>query len=83
MRQKEGLWEFPLFDTMPQGTLTEIGSCRHSITHHRIHVRVHEGRLGNRNGFRRVKFKDLPVTSLTRKIHAVAAATETRATTPS
>jgi A/G-specific adenine glycosylase len=72
MRQEHGLWEFPMLEEPPGGPLEEIGTCRHTITHHRIEVRVYAGRLRNRKGFRRVRFDHLPVTALTRKIHAIA-----------
>ena len=72
MREADGLWEFPTFDELPDGSFEKLGNCRHTITHHRIVVHVYEGKLGRRKGYRRVPFEDLPVTSLTRKVHAIA-----------
>jgi A/G-specific adenine glycosylase len=71
MQEKKGLWEFPSFSSLPEKTLTAIGTCRHSITHHRVEVRVYAGKLPNRPGYRRVRFDGLAVTSLTRKIYEV------------
>ena len=68
MRQTKGLWEFPMFNEAPAGTLVHAGSCRHTITHHRLEVQVYTGTLKNLEGFEWQKFKDLPVSSLTRKI---------------
>ncbi len=70
MRETDGFWEFPTFDELPHGSFAKLGSCRHTITHHRLLVDVYEGKLARRKGYRRVAFEDLPVTSLTRKIHA-------------
>ena len=71
MRESGGFWEFPTFDELPHGSFAKLGNCRHTITHHRIAVDVFTGKLGRRKGYRRVAFEDLPVTSLTRKIHAI------------
>lgn len=68
MRQAKGLWEFPMFNELPTGTLTHAGSCRHTITHHRLEVQVYTGALENLQGFQWQKVKDIPVSSLTRKI---------------
>jgi A/G-specific adenine glycosylase len=68
MRQSRGLWEFPMFAELPAGTLTHVGSCRHAITHHRLQVQVYTGTLENSQGFDWQRFKDLPSSSLTRKI---------------
>jgi len=68
MRQSKGLWEFPMFSELPAGEITHVGSCRHTITHHRLEVQVYTGTLENLQGFQWQKFKDLPVSSLTRKI---------------
>ena len=71
MKENEGLWEFPLLSEPPDGDLEKIGHCRHAITHHRVEVDVFRGRLARRAGYRRVRFEDVPVTSLTRKIYRV------------
>ncbi len=68
MRQSKGLWEFPMFSDLPAGALTHAGSCRHTITHHRLEVQVYTGKLDVVQGFEWRKVKDLPVSSLTRKI---------------
>jgi A/G-specific adenine glycosylase len=68
MRQSKGLWEFPMFGELPAGALTHVGSCRHTITHHRLQVQVYTGTLENLQGFAWQTFKDLPSSSLTRKI---------------
>lgn len=72
MREVDGLWEFPLLPDPPGAGFTKLGACRHAVTHHRLEVRVYRGKLGNRKGWRRVRFEDVPVTSLTRKIFTVA-----------
>ena len=71
MREVEGLWEFPSFPELPSGDFRPIGECRHSITHHRVHVQIYEGSVGRRAGYRRVRFAQLPVTSLTQKIYSI------------
>ena len=70
MREDASLWEFPLLTDPPGTGFTKIGACRHSITHHRLEVEVYTGKLSNRRNYRRVRFEDVPVTSLTRKIHS-------------
>ena len=72
MRADKGLWEFPLLPQPPGSAYRRLGHCRHFITHHRIEVDVFTGKLADRKGYRRVKFEDVPVTSLTRKIYALA-----------
>jgi A/G-specific adenine glycosylase len=72
MREEKGLWEFPLLTEPPNETFRNLGRCRHSITHHRLEVVVYEGKMPRRNGYRRIKFEDVPITSLTRKIYALA-----------
>jgi len=72
MRQSKGLWEFPMFNELPAGTLKHVGSCRHTITHHRLEVQVYTGVLENIEAFESQKFKDRPVSSLTRKIFAAS-----------
>jgi A/G-specific adenine glycosylase len=68
MRQTKGLWEFPTFSELPAGTFTHVGSCRHTITHHRLEVQVYTGALQDQRGFEWREFNDIPVSSLTRKI---------------
>ena len=70
MKLSRGLWEFPMFSELPAGTLTRAGSCRHTITHHRLDVQVYNGTLENMNGFQWQEFSGVPVSSLTRKILA-------------
>ena len=70
MKLSRGLWEFPMFSELPAGTLTRAGSCRHTITHHRLDVQVYNGTLENMNGFQWQEFGGVPVSSLTRKILA-------------
>jgi len=70
MKLARGLWEFPMFSELPAGALTRAGSCRHTITHHRLDVQVYNGTLENMNGFQWQEFSSVPVSSLTRKILA-------------
>ena len=51
MKPSRGMWEFPMFSELPAGTLSRAGSCRHTITHHRLEVQVYRGTLENMNGF--------------------------------
>jgi A/G-specific adenine glycosylase len=68
MKKQKGLWEFPMFGELPPGTLTKGGSCRHTITHHRLEVNVYTGKLEDSSGFEWKEFNSVPVSSLTRKI---------------
>jgi A/G-specific adenine glycosylase len=68
MREVKGLWEFPMFGELPAGSLTHVGSCRHTITHHRLEVQVYRGSLEKSEGFQWQDFGKVPVSSLTRKI---------------
>jgi A/G-specific adenine glycosylase len=68
MRKQKGLWEFPMFGELPPGTLTKVGACRHTITHHRLEVNVYTGMLKESDGFEWKAFDAVPVSSLTRKI---------------
>jgi A/G-specific adenine glycosylase len=68
MRKQKGLWEFPMFGELPSGSLTKVGACRHTITHHRLEVNVYTGKLENSAGFEWTDFHSVPVSSLTRKI---------------
>ena len=67
MKEIDGMWEFPMFSELPAGTLTKVGACRHTITHHRLDVSVYTGEISSSAG----EWKDperLPISSLTRKI---------------
>jgi A/G-specific adenine glycosylase len=67
MKQSEGLWEFPIFSELPPGAFVKVGTCRHTITHHRLDVSVYEGEL--LESACEWKSPDtLPMSSLTRKI---------------
>src|SRR6185503_14853754 len=68
MKLSRGMWEFPMFSELPAGLLSRAGSCRHSITHHRLEVQVYRGTLENVQGFQWQEFSAVPVSSLTRKI---------------
>jgi A/G-specific adenine glycosylase len=68
MKLSRGLWEFPMFSELPAGKLTRTGSCRHTITHHRLEVQVYNGVLENEAGFEWQEFRSVPVSSLTKKI---------------
>jgi A/G-specific adenine glycosylase len=71
MREVKGLWEFPMFGELPAGTLTRVGSCRHTITHHRLEVQVYKGALEKPEGFQSKDPGKVPMSSLTRKIHVL------------
>ena len=51
MRESKGLWEFPMLNELPPGKLQHVGSCRHTITRHRLEVQVYTGMLKNTAGF--------------------------------
>ncbi len=68
MKPSEGLWEFPTFAELPAGDLTRIGTCRHTITHHRLQVTVFSGKLEKTRGFEWKVLSKVPVSSLTQKI---------------
>ena len=68
MRKQKGLWEFPMFGELPHGMLVKAGSCRHTITHHRLEVNVYTGKLESTEGFEWKEFNAVPVSSLTKKI---------------
>jgi A/G-specific adenine glycosylase len=72
MKASRGLWEFPMFSELPAGALTRTGSCRHTITHHRLEVQVYSGELENIAGFQWQEFGGVPVSSLTKKILGVS-----------
>jgi A/G-specific adenine glycosylase len=71
MKPSEGLWEFPTFAELPGGDLTKVGTCRHTITHHRLQVTVLTGKLEKMRGFEWKALSKVPVSSLTRKIAAL------------
>jgi A/G-specific adenine glycosylase len=67
MKEVEGMWEFPMFSRLPAGEFRREGRIRHTITHHRLDVSVHQGRLAEAD----CVWKDpatVPMSSLTRKI---------------
>jgi len=67
MKHVDGMWEFPMFSELPQGSFRKAGSCRHTITHHRLDVSVYEGVIKDKD----CEWKDagaVPISSLTRKI---------------
>lgn len=68
MRKQKGLWEFPIFNELPSGKFTKTGSCRHTITHHRLEVNVYTGSLQKTSEFEWKDFASVPVSSLTKKI---------------
>jgi A/G-specific adenine glycosylase len=68
MKSSEGLWEFPTFAELPSGDLTKVGTCRHTITHHRLQVTVFRGKLEKTRGFEWKDLSKVPVSSLTQKI---------------
>jgi A/G-specific adenine glycosylase len=68
MKLSRGLWEFPMFSELPAGALIRVGSCRHSITHHRLEVHVYAGSLETADGYDWQDATKVPVSSLTRKI---------------
>src|SRR5262249_56094247 len=43
MKHVDGMWEFPMFSELPAGSLTRVGNCPYTITHHRLDVSVYEG----------------------------------------
>jgi A/G-specific adenine glycosylase len=72
MRHVDGMWEFPMFSELPAGAMTRVGTCRHTITHHRLDVSVYEGEFVDEG----CAWKDpqvLAISSLTRKILKVRA----------
>jgi A/G-specific adenine glycosylase len=67
MKHVDGLWEFPMLPELPAGSLTRVGTCRHTITHHRLDVSVYVGEFVDEA----CEWKDpaaLAISSLTRKI---------------
>ncbi len=72
MKPAEGMWEFPMFPEWPAGELQKIGTCRHTITHHRIDVTVCAGQLSSESQYEWKNISSVPVSSLTQKILDVA-----------
>jgi hypothetical protein len=68
MKPADGMWEFPMLPELPSGEFERIGECRHTITHHRLDVSVYTGRLEEK-GFEWKDIREVPISSLTRKIH--------------
>jgi A/G-specific adenine glycosylase len=68
MKPSDGMWEVPTFPELPEGDLAKVGSCRHTITHHRLAVSVYVGQLHRTTGYEWTALTDVPVSSLTRKI---------------
>jgi A/G-specific adenine glycosylase len=69
MKPADGMWEFPMLPELPLGAFTKLGSCRHTITHHRLDVSVYEGPI-KQNGYVWKDPEAVPISSLTRKILA-------------
>lgn len=69
MVEEKGLWEFPLLTEPPGEDFAKLGHCKHAVTHHRLEVTVYQGKMPRRKGYKRVRWEDVPVTSLTRKIY--------------
>lgn len=67
MKPADGMWEFPTFSELPDGAFTQIGRCRHTITHHRLDVSVYEGAI-DPDGYAWKDIEQVPMSSLTRKI---------------
>jgi A/G-specific adenine glycosylase len=74
MKNVKGLWEFPMFGAVPEGSFTLAGRCRHTITHHRLDVSVYIGALGQAKEYVWKNPDTVPLSSLTRKILAVTLA---------
>jgi len=68
MKPAEGMWELPMFPQLPTGEFKKAGSCRHTITHHRLDVSVYVGTLDQSTGYVWKKPAEVPISSLTRKI---------------
>ena len=74
MKSSKGLWEFPLFNELPDGSFTRVGECRHTITHHRLDISVYEGSLPDATGLAWKKPAEVPISSLTKKIASTVSA---------
>jgi A/G-specific adenine glycosylase len=71
MRAADGMWEFPTFSELPQGSFTKVGQCKHTITHHRLDVSVYRGMLKH-GGCEWKDIATIPISSLTHKIKQAA-----------
>jgi A/G-specific adenine glycosylase len=67
MKQVDGMWEFPMFSDLPDGSFERVGSCRHTITHHRLDITVCEGQISDPL-CSWVNPLQLAISSLTRKV---------------
>src|SRR5438552_9306564 len=67
MREVDGMWEFPMFPELPAGKFERMGSCRHTITHHRLDVSVYRGEIAYEEALWK-ELHSVPMSSLTRKI---------------
>jgi A/G-specific adenine glycosylase len=70
MKPADGMWEFPTFAELPEGSFKKVGQCKHTITHHRLDVSVYAGTLQGT-----YEWKDagsVPMSSLSRKIKKAA-----------
>jgi len=72
MKSAGGMWEFPMYTELPEGEFSEIGVCRHTITHHRLRVRVYAGKLKSITEYKWKVPSTVPTSSLTRKILSAA-----------
>ena len=72
MKPVDGMWEFPMFSELPAGSFQRVGSCRHTITHHRLDVSVYTGAVVQ-DGFSWQDIGTVPISSLTQKIWRAAA----------
>jgi len=72
MKPAEGMWEFPMFSELPPGDWTRIGTCRHTITHHRMDISVYAGTFENSGELEWKVLSAVAVSSLTRKIAEVS-----------
>ena len=57
---------------LPSGEFKRAGTCRHTITHHRLEVNVYTGTLEQPDGYEWMDFNAVPVSSLTKKVQVVA-----------
>ena len=68
MKEVDGMWEFPMFAELPAGKFEKVGTCRHTITHHRLDVSVFVGTIQARSGLVWKDATSVPISSLMRKI---------------
>lgn len=74
MRPNRGMWEVPTFAELPAGRFAQLGSCRHTITHHRLDVVVVAGELARDREMRWKRPQSVAISSLSRKVLSVAKA---------